>query len=116
MVDHNYIPVQVKTSPSHQMHASSECSVLDGLEWFPVYGFDCTDDKLRNSFVDPNECQTTRSILEILEENVDPCMIASLEQHPSDFADPAMNNESMSTMNSGFSITSTGYCTFNRSE
>ena len=93
------------------MHASSEFSVIDGLEWFQGFGSDCTDTGV-HIYVERKECKD-QNILEVLTEDTIPHTFDDQEQNQSDILKPKMNKGSVEITYPGFSVTTTGYCTFN---
>lgn len=107
-IDHSYLPVDI-TKPAHRvMHASSEISIIDGLEWFPSCGMDHSKNK---TFFEAKQCPNLK-LSGNLNDDIDPCITSYLEQHPTSFCGEKITNESMLTMNLGFSLNSNGYCMF----
>ena len=116
VVDHNYISEKV-TSATHVQRTSSELSVLDNLEWFPRDGVNCSDTVATcGSFVDEIECKYQCG-QEMKMEDVNYSTSTYQEQNTkSTFPDCKVNDESGGNTNSGFLLTSTGYCIVNDSK
>ena len=102
--------MEVKTSPTLAMRASSVISELDSLEWLPVYGANCKDDTLFSTS-DSKRCQDENAS-EMLPETTD----THQKQHTIAFPEHKTSNESIEAMNADVSFTATGYCVIKHPE